>query len=323
MFGLSVLDLSTISLDSPNGELAPTFDTPSQFSGFRISNPDTGDIVEDGEIDLNTPDFADVNGDGFDDFFDASQAVSGVSTGIYASVIDSGTVKATWGRPSGSKEGTCVLSVKSRMVGALGDFTHTFELLEYKGPLNYTPGTNKVSGTLDLTQTGDPTSKLTGPIQFIKVPTNRFDEFKLQHAVWTNASSQTFHISNDFDSFFRDLGLKTNYFGLVEFDDPDYNLWFLSIDDVNDSDNDGIPDLSDDPGSGTVQRPTVLLSLGNSNLSFTISSTVGRTVEIQEITSLSQTNWATVSSISPTNDPQVVTLSRPTEGTKFWRLRIQ
>src|SRR5438874_13082718 len=111
MFGLSVLDLSTISLDSPNGELAPTFDTPSQFSGFRISNPDTGDIVEDGEIDLNTPDFADVNGDGFDDFFDASQAVSGVSTGIYASVIDSGTVKATWGRPSGSKEGTCVLSV--------------------------------------------------------------------------------------------------------------------------------------------------------------------------------------------------------------------
>src|SRR5881396_971981 len=104
--GLYVLDLSTISLDTPNGELAPTFIfDPDHSSFFRISDPDTGDIVVEGDIDLNTPDFADVNGDFFDDFFDASQAVvSGVSTGIYASVIDSGTVKATWGRLSGSKE---------------------------------------------------------------------------------------------------------------------------------------------------------------------------------------------------------------------------
>src|SRR3989442_222917 len=160
MFGLSVLDLSTIGLDAPNGELAPPFSDPHHSSGFRISDPDLGEIVEQGEIDLNTPDFDDVNGDGFDDFFDARQAVSGVSTGIYSSVIDSGTVKATWGRSSGSKEGTCVLSLKSKMVGPLGDFTHTFELLEYKGLLNYAPGTNKVSGTLNLTQTGDPTSQL-------------------------------------------------------------------------------------------------------------------------------------------------------------------
>ncbi|PYK96254.1 MAG: hypothetical protein DME19_20335 [Verrucomicrobia bacterium] len=58
MFDLSALDLSTISLDTPNGELAPTFDTPSHFSGFRISDPDTGEVVEEGEIDLDTPAFA-------------------------------------------------------------------------------------------------------------------------------------------------------------------------------------------------------------------------------------------------------------------------
>jgi hypothetical protein len=96
----------------------------------------------------------------------------------------------------------------------------------------------------------------------------------------------------------------------------------LSIDDVTYSDSDGIPDFSDDPGSGTVPRPTVLLSLGNTNLSFSISSTIGRTVEIQEITSLGQSNWATVSSFAPTNDPQLVSLPRPTEGTKFWRVRV-
>ena len=331
MFGLSVLDLSTIGLDAPNGELAPTFSDPDHSSGFRISDPDLGEIVEQGEIDLNTPDFDDVNGDGFDDFFDARQAVSGVSTGIYSSVIDSGTVKATWGRSSGSKEGTCVLSLKSKMVGPLGDFTHTFELLEYKGLLNYAPGTNKVSGTLNLTQTGDPTSQLAGPTEFTKSPTNRFDELNLRPEIWTNASSQRFPMSKVFDSFpfLRDLALKTNYYGFLVFEDgdpntsgTDYLYWFLSIDDVNDSDGDGIPDFSDDPGSGIVQPPTVLLSLGNTNLSFSISSTVGRTVEIQEITSLSETNWATVNSFVPTNDPQVVPLPRPTEGTKFWRLRI-
>ena len=138
-------------------------------------------------------------------------------------------------------------------------------------------------------------------------------------------------MSKNFDSFpfLRDLALKTNYYGFLVFEDgdpntsgTDYLYWFLSIDDVNDSDGDGIPDFSDDPGSGTVQPPTVLLSLGNTNLSFSISSTVGRTVEIQEITSLSETNWATVNSFVPTNDPQVVPLLRPTEGTKFWRLRV-
>ena len=128
------------------------------------------------------------------------------------------------------------------MVGPLGDFTHTFELLEYKGPLNYTPGTNKVSGTLNLTQTGDLTSQLGGPIEFTKSPTNRFDELTLWHEVWTNTSSQTFLIiSNDF-YFERDTDLKTNYYGYVVFEDgdpnpnrsgTDYLYWILSIDDVN------------------------------------------------------------------------------------------
>ena len=324
--GQFTLDLTTLNPSvGLNGELAPTFlDPPERGYYSRFYEYDTiFDEGFDGYIQFDVPMEADVDDNGFADFFETRQSVSGTTTGDYdASPLDRGTVKAIWSRAAGSKDGTCRIQMNSAMFGQLPDFVHAFEIIEYTGPLIYTPDTNKVSGTLNLTQTGDTNSQLAGPIEFTKSPTNRFDELTLGHEVWTDASSQTNHISNDFDSFFRDLKRKTNYFGLVEFDAPDYNLWLLSIDDVNDSDGDGIPDFSDDPGSATVRRPTVLLSLGNSNLSFSISSTIGRTLEIQETTSLSQSNWATVSSFAPTNDPQVVTLQRPTEGTKFWRLRV-
>jgi hypothetical protein len=328
MFGLSVLDLSSISLDTPNGELAPSFGSPSHFSGFRISDPDTGELVEEGEIDIDIPDFTDANGNGFDDFFEVSQAVSAVSSGIYSSAVDSGTVRATWGRGAGSKDGTCVLKVTSSMVGLLGDFTHNFELIEYTGPLSYTPGTNRISGSVNLTQTGDPSSQFIGPIEFIKSPTNRFDELNLQHATWTNAVSQTYKISNDIDSFLRDLTLKTNYYGFVDFDDgdpntadPDYYTWILSIDDVNDSNGNGIPDFTDDVGSTAPRPPSLVLTQGSGALSLNISGTVGSVHEVQQTASLSSTNWTLVSSITLTNDPQTVTLPLPTNMTSFWRVR--
>src|SRR6185503_18062970 len=76
------LDLSTINPDnlgdpaSPkNGELAPTFlfapDT-DHYSFFVLYDTLIDDVVLIGEIDLNTPDFTDVNGNGFDDFFEVS-----------------------------------------------------------------------------------------------------------------------------------------------------------------------------------------------------------------------------------------------------------
>ncbi|PYK96255.1 MAG: hypothetical protein DME19_20340 [Verrucomicrobia bacterium] len=221
-----------------------------------------------------------------------------------------------------------MLSLKSS-IGPLGDFTHPFEVLEYTGPLNYTPGASNVTGAVNLTQTGDPSSQLTGPIQFRKLPTNRFDELLLQHSVWTNASSQTIHIGNDIDSFLRDLTLKTNYYGFVDFDDgdpntpdADYGSWVLSIDDSNDSNGNGIPDFSDDVSSTGARPPSLTLTPGGANLSLSISGTVGRTHEVQQITSLSQTNWATVSSVTLTNDPQSVSLSSPTNVTSFWRVRV-
>ena len=159
-FGLYHLDLSTLGLDSPNGELEPTFTSPDHFSGFRLSDATDGSTVAEGQIAFDTPAFADANGNGFDDFFETSQTGVGNGTGQYASPIDTGTVQASWNRPADSKDGTCVLKVHSNVFGDLGTFTHTFELIEYTGPMNYTPASATVAGAVLLTQTGNSASQL-------------------------------------------------------------------------------------------------------------------------------------------------------------------
>jgi len=128
------------------------------------------------------------------------------------------------------------------------------------------------------------------------------------------------------DSLFRDTLLRTNYYGFVEFTDGDpntggydYPLWQLSIDDLNDSDHDGIPDFSDDPATVVPpRRPRLALARGETNLLLTISGDVGRLHRILEATNLAAGNWLTNLSLTLTNDPQTVFLPLPTSGVRFW-----
>src|SRR6185503_13507779 len=177
----SMLGLTTIA-SSINGELAPAFGTPTHYSGFVLDSVFFGEPIS-GDFRINVP-FADVNQNGFSDFFESSQQVSVTTLGSYVVPgVDRGNVTAKWTRSAGFKDGTCILTLTSTMgFGKLGDFAHSFELLEYAGPLTYTPGASNVTGTVSLTQTGDPSSSLAGPIEFTRLPANRFDELTLRHA---------------------------------------------------------------------------------------------------------------------------------------------
>src|ERR1700690_1349088 len=127
------LDLTTIGGPPYNGELLPySGDTWASslvlvWSGYADS----------GTIYINLPPVADVNGNGFDDFFEVSQGVNGAATsGTYATgTFFSGTITATWSRTAGSKNGTCVLNLYDDSWGNLGNFSCPFELIEYTGPL--------------------------------------------------------------------------------------------------------------------------------------------------------------------------------------------
>ena len=269
-------------------------------------------------------------GGGFDDFFEVSQGVSTVTTGSESTGIGSGTVTATWSRSAGSLNGTCLLDLNDDFFGDLGTYTCPFTLLEYTGPLTYTPGSNTVSAAVNLVQTGNPANTLKGPIIFFKSSTDPFNTLTNQPGIWTNASSQMFFSFSEI--FTRGIpNWPTNYAGYVYFTDgdpstlgADYQLWILSINDTNDTNVNGIPDFSDNPASVTPPRaPHLSLAPGPTNLLLTVSGGVGHTNQIQQIASLSTTNWLTTQSFLQTNDPQVVSLPLPSGSPKFWRVVAQ
>lgn len=318
------LDLTSIP-PQLNGELFPSGPGMSasnfqlDWSGFPIT----------GVLELELPDFTDDNGNGFNDFFEVAQGVAGTTTfGGYETAISTGSLLASWSRSPGSKNGTCVLTLHDDIYGSLGNYVHVFEVLEYAGPLTYMPGNSNVVAQLDLAQTGEPANTLQGAALFSKTVPGYPDYLVLREGFWTNAAAQVLTlIESDLD---RDTNLGTNYFGYVEFADGDVNTagydypyWELSIDDLNDSDHDGIPDFSDDPGVVLPRFPTLALQLTATNLLLTISGDVGRLHHVLGRTNLTAgTGWQTNLSVTLTNDPQIVALPLPTTPARFWQVLV-
>lgn len=325
------LDLSTIGGPPYNGELEPTFSNDSSGnpwgSGFALYVGGYGNIY--GTMYVTLPLSSDVNNDGYDDFFEVSQGVSASSSGNYTTDISTGTISATWNRSAGSKDGTCQLELSDDTYGDLGTYSCPFEVLEYTGPLTYTPGSNTVSAVVNLTQTGDAANTLQGAINFDKSTSDSFNVLTNQPGVWTNASAQT--LAFDSEIITRDSPWPTNYIGYVYFADgnpgtgsADFQLWVLSIDDTNDANANGIPDFSDNPAVALPPRaPRLTLSVGATNLWLTISGDVGHTNFIQQSDLLMATNWPTMMSFVQTNDPQAVSLPLPTNQVEFWRIMVQ
>lgn len=330
-FDFFMVDLSTLSSGN-NGELFPGFfnNTGFSHSSYLIITDTTLEEEMSGGIALDIPPNEDANFNGFPDFFESAQAVSGKTTsGAYnIPTFGSGEVVANWNRPANSRFGSCTMTFKALAFGSDDTFTCTFEILEYTGTLAYTSEADSVSGTLHLEQTGSPETTLAGSISFEKSSGNPFNELALIPGTLTNAAAQT--LSYYDDSYFRDANFPTNYYGYFEFADgdpntgeEDYWLWLLSIDDLNDSDSDGIPDFSDDPVIALPRAPLLSLQLTATNLLLTISGDIGRTHQIQEIDSLASTDWQNTISLTLTNDPQVVELPLPEAGPKFWRVLAQ
>ena len=324
------LDLSTDPSSAPNGELTPLFQegTYSHGSSFRLYDPTLAQDLM-GDIAFDVPMAEDANGNGFSDFFEVSQSVASTTQGAFRSAVDEGTVTATWTRGAGSSLGNCQLRLVGNTFGQLPDFNHVFELFDYSGLLSYAPGSNVVSGTLQLIQSPDSSNSFSGLITFTKEPTNRFNELILQAGSWTNQIGQALSYTNGF--FLRDQSVATNYYGYVDFEDgdlntaaPDFLTWILSIDDSNDGNSNGIPDFSDDPRAlPPASRPVLLLTKSSNHLMLSISGEIGKEYELEEISSLSLTNWINALSVTLTNNPQVLELAIPNEAAKFWRVEVR
>lgn len=285
-----------------------------------------------GTLQLELPPFNDLNNNHYPDFFEVALGVSSTQSsgtwtagGLYGY---NGTIAVTWSRTAGSRTGTCRMVLTDNVYGYYGTFNHTFEILEYTGPVSYTPGSNTVSGSINLAKTGVPTQTLKGPAQFVKNPANRFDELSIQLGYWTNSVTGVLSFTNHI--FTRDAVWPTNYAGLVEFDndfDPysfyAYGLWVFSITDPNDANNNSIPDFSDDPSViSPPRRPSLSLLRTPTNLWLTIRGDTNHVHQVMEAPSVPGGSWSNVLSVTLTTDPQVVTLPLPST-TKFWRVLAQ
>lgn len=322
------LGLTTIS-SSRNGELAlDPFGTGYTHSSDIELYDQLTELEYGGFLALDVPGGGDANGNGLPDFFEVSQPVNSlVTTGILEYGGNGYEVQATWSRTAGSGYGTCHLPVPDPF-NPFGDlnFFFSFQLIEYNGVLTYTPGVTNVLCMLSVTNT-DLFDGFDGPIEFVKSASDPVNELTLVGANLTNTYAQPlgFFIET---LFVREAAYPSNYIGAVEFDDgdpastpfdADYFTWQLSINDLNDTDEDGIPDFSDDPTVSQPAVPNLAIELGASDILLTITGEMGRMHEILSAGSVASTSWQTNLSVTLTNSPQVILLPRP-EVTTFWQV---
>lgn len=299
---------------------------PSHGTLFRMEDPTFPDTIF-GRLAFDTPEPIDENGDGFDDFFQSKQAVAATTRGFFETAIDVGSVTATWSRGAGSTTGTCRLQLVGESFGELPEFTHNFQLLEYKGTLAYTTASNTISGVLELQQTLNDSEKLAGPITFTRNATNRFGLLHIAPGVLTNSAGQSLAFETS-DVAWDDVS-KTNYYGFMSFADGDISTstvdfwdWALSIDDTNDSNGNGIPNLSDDP-TGAAGELRLGLSRANGQLLLSLAGQPPATYDLEESSSLSPADWRKTMSITLTNASQTVPIQSPSSPVSFWRVRRQ
>jgi hypothetical protein len=311
--------------EAANGELGVSDGAvTTHVTQFRL-NSDTMMEPITGVMFLNVPTIGDANKNGLNDFIEPSQVVSPVlTTGyIYDDLTGSeGTVNATWSRPAGTNQGTCTLVVDTTYLRAT--FVHTFELLNYTGTLHYTPAKDVVEGSADLHLFSDVLATFSGPMFIDKTNAN---QLHLEAGAWTNSAMANFAYAATADGEYI-TRKGTNYLGFFDamdgnLDTPyvDYALWTLLISDGNDANKNGVPDLSD---STDTRLPSLKITRSAGQLQLTISSTVGRVHQIENINALGGANqWTAVTNFTLATDPQTVILSTPTNKTSFWRVGME
>jgi hypothetical protein len=326
-FGLTwSISFSTAYTENPplaNGEFAPLPQpaTYSHWSYLILEDPSM--FASTTYAELNLP-ATDANGNGTPDFFEVGQAIAAGSSGAYAVIWGPGYGQLIfqWTRSAGSRHGSCLLTMIDPLLGEMGPFTHTFELVEpYAGTLTYTAGTNRVAGTINLVQNGQASDPLTGSIALLKSETNRFNLLALAGGNWTN---QTDVFAFGDCQLTRAPGHPTVYQGSLQNPGGTFRSWKLSIVDTNDVNANGIPDFSDDPGTVTLpRRPALSLSHAQTHLRLRVSGDIGRTHLVQEAAASNATTWITVQSLTLTNDPQFLNLPLPIASPTFWRVKAQ
>jgi hypothetical protein len=286
-----------------------------------LEDPSTVASTTLAEFDL--PLGADANGRAGPDLFEVAQAITATTAGIYR--IDwgpgYGNLHLTWNRAAGMGIGSCRLEMDDPLLGPIGPFDHSFEVLEYSGVLAYTPQTDSIGGTLQAGNPQTPSEVLEGTLTLRRDANDRFNRLLALPGTWISQD-----LSFDFAEFplTRAASEPTVYRGIVPSASGTRSSWRISITDTNDANQNGIPDLSDDPANlPPPRRPVLSLEWTSNELSLRLTGDTGRTHQLQEASRPDAITWGTVRIFTLQRDPETITLPMPTNSPTFWRVVAQ
>lgn len=272
----------------------------------HVNNLDNS-FVGYGSLVLNLP-TTDSDGNGLPDFAQRNFSGAASIAGTYQQNFPSSVSVALTGsftRNPNSVSGTYnVVDVATG--GAQVNITGILELVYYSGSISYTRGTqNIISVSISRTNAGT-VFALTGTTTFTVASVN---QFSLPTFTVTNATDNSVYTVQA--ATFNRTGNR--YVGALTFADGDTSTawtdhlnWVFEFTDTNDTDNNGIPNLTDAPPT----PPTITVSPAGNNLSLAWSATAGR-YRLESASSLTapiawsnatgslQTNAGTISVVQP------------------------
>lgn len=314
----------------PNGELgidddpnAPTF----LSTVILLEHPILQDTII-SKLFLDVPEIGDADLNRVSDFFQVSQAVENEKTlGAFEDeTFGLVTVEATWNRAAGSTAGTCRMVMEGDIVNA--EFAVPFEILQYVGPIAYTPATNVVV-QVNLQRQGAP-GTLSGLWHLSPIGPG---ELTFPGDEWRDEAGNVFgfipageleayltHVTRQFYN-----GLAGTFDGMPATPvSEEYIVWEFNVFDDNDADDDRVPDLSDPPGGGGGIIPVdAVLSarVEEGFLKLSITARKGQSVIIERKPTLANAEWTEVETITLTADAQVKDLPLSGDDSDFYRVR--
>ncbi len=326
-FGLDYhLTFSSADFSPPNDEVFPIFqDTASHATYFLLDGPEFPEPLP-GELDLVVPEDLDADTNGIPDFYEVKEEIAAAgSDGVWGSPTGTGTARLTWQRQAGHRDGTVAIQLTSDEFGDLPEFSHPFEIIEYGGTLQYQPTSGTVTGLVALKRVGLETSTLAGPLVMDRNPTNHLLQFTINGSNLTNEMGQTVPVSvGDLES---DPDYVMDYFGVLALlnGDPatpeiDYELFYMGIDDSNDADNDGIPDLTDDLETPPTP-PRLLLAREGASLRLDISGQSNFVYTLERASTLAPDPWVSNRLVTLSQTNLSIALPDVSGPSGFWRLR--
>lgn len=307
------------SFSPPNHELAFSGDPTTHFGTFHYTD---GQVFETYTLDfqVDIPD-NDANQNGIYDLLEFSQAVPATATvGTYIDPNgDEGLFQATWSKAADSHRGTCKIMFDFTNPNA---FNHAFEILNYQGPWTSAVKENStVHGPVTLTRDGISEQTLSGELALSLAQQN---VVKLTTTSLANETGATFQwaqpqiMDRDRTEFYEFLTVTDGW--LYDPSVEDFKDWLIIVDDKNDADADGLPDLIDPPTT-IATAPSIQIIKTANGIRLMITGDVGRAYTLEDAPALPAAQWLHPTAVTLTASPHTLDLPAPTTPT-FWRMRF-